>query len=129
MAARDRECTNNTIKGSYAFIIHGQIFTPSGSLVVDGIAKTIFDGNGNLTQVDAVAVNGNPLQVWRPGTGTYSVNSDCTGTMTLLIPGEPPLHLAILVSGSGDLIHTFVTDPGFAVTSDAERILTRKSED
>jgi hypothetical protein len=49
--------------------------------------------------------------------------------MTLLIPDQPPLHLAILVSGSGDLIHTFVTDPGFAVTSDAERILTRKSED
>src|ERR1700716_2818450 len=84
MAAHDRECTNNTIKGSYAFTIHGQIFTPNGTLVVDGIAKTTFDGNGNLTQVDAVAVNGNPVQVWRPATGT-SMNSDCTGTMTLLI--------------------------------------------
>jgi len=100
MAAHDRECTNNTIKGSYAFTIHGQIFTPNGTLVVDGIAKTTFDGNGNLTQVDAVAVNGNTLQVWRPGTGTYSVNSDCTGTMTLLNPDQPPLHLAILVSDS-----------------------------
>jgi hypothetical protein len=128
-AAHARDCTNNTIEGSYAFTIHGQIFAPNGSLVVDGIAKTTFDGNGNLTQVDAVAVNGNPLQVWRPGTGTYSVNPDCTGTMTLLIPDQPPLHLAILVSGSGDLIHTVVTDPGFAVTSDAERILSRKSED
>jgi len=129
MAAHDRECTNNTIKGSYAFTIHGQIFTPNGTLVVNGIAKTTFDGNGNLTQVDAVAVNGNTLQVWRPGTGTYSVNSDCTGTMTLLNPDQPPLHLAILVSDSGDLIHTVVTDPGFAVTSNAERILTRKPED
>jgi len=129
MAAHDRECTNITLKGSYAFTIHGQIFTPNGPLVVDGIAKTTFDGNGNLTQVDAVAANGIASQVWRPGTGTYTVNSDCTGTMTLQNPDQPPLHLAILVSDSGNLIHTVVTDPGFAVTSNAERVLARKSDD
>ena len=28
-----------------------------------------FGGNGNLTQVDAVAGNGNIPLVWRPGTG------------------------------------------------------------
>src|SRR5437762_13835316 len=69
MAAHDHECTNTTIKGSYSFTVHGQIFTPNGPLVVGGIAKTTFDGNGNLTQVDAVAVNGDLSQVWRPGTG------------------------------------------------------------
>jgi len=38
--------------------------------------------------------------------------------------GRPaPLLLAILISHSGDLIHTVVTVPGFAVTSDAERVL------
>jgi hypothetical protein len=129
MAAHDRECTNSSIKGSYAFTIRGQIFTPNGPVVVDGIAKTTFDGNGNLTQVDAVAANGIALQLWRAGTGSYTVNSDCTGTMTLLNPDQPPLHLAILVSDSGNLIHTVVIDPGFAVTSDAERVLSRKSED
>ncbi len=129
MAAHDRECANITLKGSYAFTIHGQIFTPNGPVVVDGIAKTTLDGNGNLTQVDAVAANGIASQVWRPGTGTYTVNSDCTGTMTLQNPDQPPLHLAILVSDSGNLIHTVVTDPGFAVTSNAERVLARKSDD
>jgi hypothetical protein len=122
-------CNNSTIKGSYAFTVHGQIFTPNGPLLVDGIAKTTFDGNGNLTQVDAVALNGNIPLVWRPGTGTYTVNSNCTGTMTLMNEGQAPLHLAILVSHSGDTIHAVVTDPGVAVTSDAERVLAPRDDD
>jgi hypothetical protein len=120
--AHPNDCSTWTIKGSYAFTIHGQILTPGGPLVVDGIAKTIFDGNGNLTQLDAVAVNGSIPQVWRPGKGTYTLNRDCTGTMTLVNPEQPTLHLAIIVSHGGDVIHTVVTDPGFAVTSDAERL-------
>jgi hypothetical protein len=122
-------CTNSTIKGSYAFTIHGQILTPNGALLVDGIARTTFDGNGNLTQVDAVAVNGHIPFVWHASTGTYAVNSDCTGTVTLISTGQPTLHLAILISQSGNHIHTVVTDPGFATTSDAERVLAPSDED
>jgi hypothetical protein len=123
-------CSNQTLKGTYAFTIHGQIFPPDNAppLVVDGIAKTTFDGNGNLKQVDAVAVNGDLAVVWRQGTGTYSLNSDCTGTMTLDNASQPILHLAILVSHGGDLIHTVVTNPGFAVTSDAERVVLRDDD-
>lgn len=128
VSAHSRGCTNSTIKGNYAFTIHGQILTPNGPLLVDGIAKTTFDGDGNLTQVDAVAINGGIAEVWRPGTGTYSLNPDCTGTMTINNEGQAPLHLVILVSHSGDRIHTVVTDTGFAVTSDAERVTTAKSE-
>jgi len=117
-------CTDSTIKGDYAFTIHGQILTPNGPLLVDGIAKTTCDGDGNLTQVDAVAVNGSIAEVWRPGTGTYTLNPDCTGTMTLINEGQAPLRLAILVSQSGNVIHTVVTNLGRAVTSDAERVFT-----
>jgi hypothetical protein len=123
VSAHPNECSNLTIKGTYAFTVHGQILTPGGPLLVDGVAKTTFDGYGNLSQVDAVAVNGNLGEIWRPGTGAYTLNSDCTGTMTIFNQNQPALHLAILISHSGDLIHTAVTDPGFAVTSDAERVV------
>jgi hypothetical protein len=127
--ARARECRDSTIRGTYAFTIHGQILTPGGPLLVDGIAKTTFDGDGELTQVDAVAINGNIALVWRPGTGTYTVNSDCTGTMTLISTGQPTLHLAIVVSQSGNHIHAVVTDSGFATTSDAERVWAHEDLD
>ncbi len=122
-------CTDLTIKGSYAFTIHGQILTPNGPIPIDGLARTTFDGNGNLTQLDTVAVNGHIPLVWRPSTGTYTVNPNCTGTITLITTGQPTLHLAILVSHSGDLIHDVVVDPGFAVTADAERVLAPSDED
>ena len=88
LTAHASACSNSTIRGSYAFAIHGTIFLPDGStLLLDGLAKTTFDGEGNLTQVDAVATNGNLTPGWRPGTGTYSVNADCTGTQTIVVPG------------------------------------------
>jgi len=120
-------CNNLTIKGTYAFTIHGTVFLPGGfTLLIDGIDKVTFDGDGNLTQVDAVATNGNLPPGWRPGTGTYSVNPDCTGTQTIVIPGNPDLHTQIVVAQSGNTIHGMVTDPGFATTAEGERVHTSK---
>jgi len=118
-------CSNSTIRGTYAFTIHGAIFLPNGStLVVDGIDKVTFDGNGNLTQLDAIAVNGNVAPGWASNTGTYSVNPDCTGTFTVTNGNQPPVHLQMIVAQSGNTIHDMVIDPGFATTAEAERVRT-----
>jgi hypothetical protein len=123
VTAQASSCSNSTIRGSYAFTIHGTLFLPDGStLLVDGIAKATYDGAGNLTQVDAVATNGKLTPGWRPGTGTYSMNADCTGTQTIVVPGMPDLHLQIIVAQSGNTIHQVVIDPGFATTAEGERV-------
>jgi hypothetical protein len=124
-------CSNSTIRGSYAFTIHGTIFLPGGStLLVDGIAKETFDGKGNETQVDAVATNGILDEPgWRPGTGTYSVNPDCTGTQTIVISGRPDLHLQFIVAQGGNTIHQTVIDPGAAVTAEGERVRAPEGRD
>ena len=123
-------CSNSTIRGSYAFTIHGTIFLPDGSTVLlDGLAKQTFDGNGNFTQVDAVASNGNLPPGWRPGSGTYSVNPDCTGTQTIVIPGNPDVHLQLIVAQSGNTIHQVVIDPGVAATAEGERVRAPKHRD
>jgi hypothetical protein len=123
-------CSNSTIRGSYAFTIHGTIFLQNGSTVLlDGLAKQTFDGNGNFTQVDAVAANGNLPPGWRPGSGTYSVNPDCTGTQTIVIPGNPEVHVQFIVAQSGNTIHQVVIDPGVAATAEGERVRAPKSKD
>jgi hypothetical protein len=123
LTAQARDCSNKTLKGTWANSIHGQLFLPDGStLLFDGIVKTTYDGEGNFTQVDAVADNGNITPGWRPGSGTYTVNPDCTGTSTIVIPGMPDLHLQFIVSPSGDTSHFVVVDPGFATAGDSERI-------
>ena len=57
---------------------------------------------------------------------TLTVNADCTGTMTILNVNMAPLNLQILVAQAGETVHTVVIDPGFAVSSDAERVHTPK---
>jgi hypothetical protein len=125
LMAHASACSNLTIRGTYAFTLHGQIFLPDGStLLIDGIAKQTFDGSGNFTQVDAVADNGNLAPGWRPGSGTYSVNPDCTGAMTIVVPGLPDLHVQFIVSQSGNTIRQVVVDPGIATTAEGERVRT-----
>jgi hypothetical protein len=125
-----KDCSNSTIRGSYAFTIRGTVLPPGGpALLIDGIDNITFDGKGNFTQVDAVATNGNLAPGWRPGTGTYSVNSDCTGTQTIEIPGQPDVHLQFIVAQSGNTIHQIVIDPGVAVTAEGERITAHERED
>jgi hypothetical protein len=124
------DCSDSTLRGSYAFTIHGSIILPDGStLLVDGLAKQTFDGNGNFTQLDAVAVGGNLPPGWRPGSGTYSVNPDCTGTQTIVIPGNPDVHLQLIVAQSGNTIHQVVIDPGVAATAEGERVEAPKRKD
>ena len=110
-------CTNETLHGRYAFTITGQILTPlPASGAVSGVAMTIFDGAGGLTQVDHVVHNGNPpFEAWRPGTGSYSLNADCTGWMTITADptnpadASPELKLYISVTQKGGLIYTVVS--------------------
>jgi len=124
LTAYARPCSNQTLKGTYANSLHGLIFLPGGSapLVLAGVVKTTYDGNGTFTQVDAVSDNGSGVTGWRPGSGTYSVNPDCTGTQTIVIPGMPDLHLQFVVSPSGNTLHFVVIDPGLATAGDSERI-------
>jgi hypothetical protein len=131
VTAHAKGCSNWTIKGSYAFTIHGQVLLPDGAppLLIDGLAKTTFDGRGNLTQLDAVATDGNVAPVFRLSSGTYSVNRDCTGSFTVSNGDQPPIHTLIVVAQSGNTIHAVVIDPGFATTSDAERVEASKDED
>ena len=125
LTAHASACTNSTIQGSYAFTIHGTVFLPDGStLLIDGLAKTTFDGKGNITQLDAVAANGNVAPGWASNTGTYSVNPDWTGTVTVTNGSQPPLHLQMIVAQSGNTIHDMVIDPGFATTAEGERVHT-----
>jgi hypothetical protein len=116
-------CSDKTIRGSYAFTIHGTIFLPNGATIqIDGIALQVFDGKGNFRQVDAVADNGLLVPGWRPGTGSYSINADCTGTQTLVVAGMGDLHMQIIVAQGGNTIHQVVIDPGIATTAKGERV-------
>jgi len=69
-----------------------------------------FDGKGNITQVDHIVTNGlPPAQEWTPGTGTYTVNPDCTGAAVINSGSTPfPLNLHFVVVRQGKEIRQVV---------------------
>lgn len=116
-----QSCSNATLNGNYVFTVHGQILAGPAAGLVDGIALSTFDGQGNMTQIDSVSHNGVVAEIWRPGTATYTVNPDCTGGMTITNAGSPPLNLVFIVDKQAKAIHTVVINPGVAITSDGTR--------
>ena len=118
-------CTNATLQGNYGFTVSGMRPTGPGGPVetIVGTAMTNFEGNGNLTQVDNIhgSLAGFPTPD-RPGSEMYSINPDCSGTMTLIAAGSPTLTLRIVAIDNGNEVRTVVVDPVTAVvTSNGRR--------
>jgi hypothetical protein len=123
LTAHASDCTNATIKGAWVNSLHGLIFLPNGaSLALSGVTKTTYDGMGNSTVLDASGVNGNVPPGWRTGTGTYTVNPDCTGTETISFPGQPDIHAQFVVAQSGNKLHFVNIDAGISLAGEVERV-------
>lgn len=92
-------CSNKTLKGSYGFLLDGTDL--ASGLPFRGVVMQSYDGKGGITQVDHVVFAGSPPPVeWAPGTGTYSVNSDCTGAAVLnTYLGTINLHFVVADNG------------------------------
>jgi hypothetical protein len=120
-------CSNATLKGDYAFVVSGEIFTATGPMLRQGVAMTRFDGDGHLTQVDFV-INTPPSGVSAPVPspdidmttkfhinewGTYTVNRDCTGDAVINFPAASgtgaTINLMFVLSDQGRAIHTVVS--------------------
>jgi hypothetical protein len=118
-------CSNETLKGVYGFTLTGLRPTGPGApqVAVVGTALTTFHGDGTLDQFDNINVNSAavPLQPNRPGTGTYTLERDCSGTMTLTAGGMT-LNLSIVVVDFGREIRTAVVTPNVIVTSNGRKI-------
>ena len=94
--AADKGCSNATLTGTFAYTNAG-FFTAAAAPPLQagpfaGVGIETFDGKGGTTATMWVSVNGNILQATIKG--TYSVNTDCTGTLTL-VPSivSPPTTL------------------------------------
>jgi hypothetical protein len=105
-------CSDKTLHGAYGFSVEGMLYASSDHplLMLRAVAVTTFDGKGGLTQVDHYVVNGTPqtppANPWPSSAGTYTVNPDCTGTLTLNVPNMPPFVSYFVVVNGGKEIRT-----------------------
>jgi hypothetical protein len=118
-------CNNATLTGSYGVITAlglntpGQVnaFLPLGPDIPSAVVGVVtFDGTGSFTDIHTLVVNG----VIFPGLsrpGTYTVNSDCTGSMS----NDHGINFNIVVVSGGTEIFGIVTNPSFTATFDAKK--------
>lgn len=118
----DKACTDAILDGAYQWSVAGYVL---GQNPVNGnigdfqplveASFAVFDGHGtitNLVSTDNVSGGGSFTLT---GTGTYSVNPDCSGDLTFNITGggSTKLHLVIHRDGENfDFVHT---DPGVII--------------
>jgi hypothetical protein len=123
----DFGCSNATLKGEYAFGVtaYTSASLPNSPPYVVGVVNGIkvFDGHGNLTQRDYQGDNNAGPDFAPPGQekGTYTVNSDCTGSMVINLNAPVTsgstgvINILFVISNGGRHIHEVVsqfTPPG-----------------
>lgn len=110
-------CNTQSLKGPYGYAISGSAFLPPGNRTAKEVAdaafggRVVFDGDGHLSGADWVSLNGNTSP--RDYTGTYAIDSDCSGHAA--IAGTPATFNFTLVD-NGRQIKLIETDPGFVIS-------------
>ena len=116
-------CNNGTLMGGYA--TRGDGFAPGGPppaplVPFATVSLMTFDGSGRLNNAVTTSLNGVISSNVNPG--TYSLNDDCTGKMTIMIPAPPfQLNFDLVVADQGNEFYTIATTPA-VVTVAGKRV-------
>ena len=106
-----KECSNASFKGSYGASCEGTL-VGVGPLAVVGVLTA--DGNGNISGVETLSVNGVITQ-GVPLTGTYTVGADCTGSIVSTAPDSSVTDHDFVIDDKKKEIRITVTEPGAIV--------------
>jgi hypothetical protein len=115
-------CTLATLHGLYVFDASGFINLGAGWLPKAVVEFLEINGDGSLSSIATANIAGNlPFGHDVQGTGSYTVNPDCTGTLTF----SPHLHFDIFVAPSGGQFHMIQTDPSNVLAGVSRRLSAR----
>ncbi len=123
--AHAQNCSNASWAGTHFFLISGTGPNSTATEIVPYVqlGKLVADGKGNISGTAKEDANG--LIVQLALTGTYTVNSDCSGTQTMTITPQGAKSRTStstfqLVNRGQDKISS-VSDTGFVMTGTAYR--------
>lgn len=117
-AHASERCNAATLRGNYGFIASGFFADGAGNSPIVASGSGTFDGEGNASAAITASFNGS-IQTF-PWTGTYSLNSDCTGLLTAT-PGSGLADFSIVVVQKGAEILGISSDSGNTWTIDLKK--------
>jgi hypothetical protein len=122
--AEGRTCSNATIKGAFARTDQGFVTFPNSAPVpLAGLSLMTLDGNGRWMATGYGTLNGAHSPGAATGTGTYTVNADCTGHLEpdIAPSGRTGQQFFVIVDG-GNGFQTFPLDQTATIICVARRI-------
>jgi|SRR5579862_4693112 len=111
------ECSNADFRGVYSFVASGTL----GSAAFATAGQTTYDGNGGVTGLIQISLNGNvtPVLAW---SGTYTVDpNNCTASKTGHIPGVGTVHFFVTAGADFKELRFIATDPGTVISGTARK--------
>jgi hypothetical protein len=87
--------------------------TSVGQVAVEG--QLVLNGKGAVTGTATLSLNGSIVSAV-PVTGSYAINSDCTGTAQITPQGLSAINLAVLVVDAGKEMIAVETDTNTIVS-------------
>jgi hypothetical protein len=108
-------CSKATLQGGFGYSSTGTLLEsyvpPPYAGPFAEVGKQTFDRRGNTEATATVSSNGNITPVTM--VGTYTVNPDCTGSMTLHVsPFDSTVHADFVIDKDGTELRAIVTDSG-----------------
>jgi hypothetical protein len=112
MSAQTSAYDVTSFNGSYAYSLSGSAADPDTGLKtpIAEAGRLTADGAGNVSGSDTVIVNGSLVR--RTLTGSYTINSDGTGSLVLNPSWGPQIHADLVAGEHGRLITLVLTDSG-----------------
>jgi hypothetical protein len=115
-------CTLKTLKGRYLFADKGTILPPAFGVTEPTPGADagfhLFNGDGTGTDIVTFRLGGITVLENEVVPISYTVNADCTGTLTVL---NGP-SFGIFIAPNGEAIASIATDPGNYVSDIARRV-------
>ncbi len=113
-----RGCSNASLQGSFGFSATGTLLAlpPPFAGPFGEIGRQTFDGNGNTDATATLSANGNIVKGVTVQ-GTYVVNPDCTGSMTIyILPFGSTADFDFVLDDDGTELRALATDAGAVET-------------
>jgi hypothetical protein len=112
-------CSNAALQGSFGYTQIGTLLPAGVPPPFAGpyaeVGRQTFDGKGNTDATGAISANGNIIKVTIQG--TYTVNPDCTGSMTLAVsPLGATAHYDLVIDNDGAGLRAICVDTGAVVS-------------
>ena len=113
-------CNNKTLRGVYQFAASGFNIVNGVALPKSIIETLVFDGAGNVvTPAISLSFNGNIVQPPQGSPGVYTVDANCTGTLTF---GDG-IMFDLQIKPYSKAINMLQTNPGSVMQGTAEKVL------